>query len=238
MEAAAVIPSPMSIERTITTIPAGTGDHVFLRQGAKIKVINPSGHQVVDLWALPIGALPAWMSMAQTRSKLRRLIPIVNDTFIDTHRSPILKLVEDISPRIHDMIFPACDAWRYAEAGVPEHGSCAANLRAELSSIIKSPPDAMALDGFQTSALRELESNIKDWGWTPEPLNLFMNVPAGPMSNGGKGELQVAKPVCKGGDYVVLKAEVDCIVIMSACPNDLLATNGGKPGDALYQVLR
>jgi len=77
----------------------------------------------------------------------------------------------------------------------------------------------------------EVEARIRTWGWTPEPLNLFMNVPV------KEGRLSVQAPVCKPGDYVVLRAETECLVVMSACPNDLMDTNGGKLGYAQYEVL-
>lgn len=216
----------------MTIIPARQGAHVFLQREQKLRIINPSGHQVVDTWAFPNPGMPAWMSMAQSRQKLQRLLPTINDTFIDTRRQPILTLVEDTSSGVHDMIFPPCDEWRYAEAGVAGHDSCARNLRTELAA-------AIAQDCGQKgqAPLVELEERIRSWGWTPEPLNLFMNVPVGSMNENGKGILQVKRPSCKQGAYVVLRAEVDCLVVMSACPNDLLDTNGGLPGDAAYEVV-
>lgn len=177
--------------------------------------------------------------MAQTRSKLQRLIPIVNDTFVDTHRRPILTLVKDTSSGVHDMLFPPCDDWRYQELGIKDHASCGGNLRQELRCYI----DELERErGYQNDSegpveLTELYEKINQWKWTPEPLNLFMNVPVGSMGNGEKGALEVGRPDCEGGSYVVLSAETDCLVVMSACPNDVMDTNGGKPGDAAYEVL-
>ena len=33
-------------------------------------------------------------------------------------------------------------------------------------------------------------------------------------------------PLDKAGDYVVLRAQMDCIVAMSICPQDILPING------------
>jgi uncharacterized protein YcgI (DUF1989 family) len=115
-------------------VRARQGVHAKLNHGQRIRIINPSGHQVVDVWAFPISSVPSWMSMAQSRSKLQKVIPVVNDAFVDTHRQPVLTLVEDTSPGIHDMVFPPCDDWRYIEAGAHGHDSCAANLRRELAA--------------------------------------------------------------------------------------------------------
>lgn len=173
------------------------------------------------------------MSMAQSRSKLQRVTTAIGDTFVDTQRKPVLTLVDDTSPGVHDMIFPPCDDWRYTEAGAHGHDSCAANLRRELAAATF----ALKQDGNKESSLAEMESKIRTWGWTPEPLNLFMNVPVSATNGPEKGRLDVAKPCCKAGDYVELRADVDCLVVMSACPNDLMDTNAGNPSDAAYEIL-
>jgi hypothetical protein len=116
------------------------------------------------------------------------------------------------------------------EAGHKGHDSCAANLQTDLGAYIAES----LMDGAEVEALeplRELEMRVRMWGWTPEPLNLFMNVPV------TEGRISVKGPVCKPSDYVVLRAEVECLVVMSACPNDLMDTNGGRPGHAQYEVL-
>ena len=58
----------------------------------------------------------------------------------------------------------------------------------------------------------------------PSPLNLWMNVPMTSAQDGGK--LHFAPPVSKAGDYVTLRAEMDCIMCFSACPQDMLPING------------
>jgi len=56
---------------------------------------------------------------------------------------------------------------------------------------------------------------------TPSPLNLFMNIPW-TLS----GALRFQPPLCKPGDHLLLRAEMDLIVAFSACPQDLLPING------------
>lgn len=131
------------------------------------------------------------------------------------------------------MIFPPCDDWSYAEAGAHGHESCGANLRRELAAFTTT----LKGEDVKQNGLRELEEKIRVWGWTPEPLNLFMNVPVGSTREGELGRLTVEKPLCMAGDHVVLRAEVDCLVVMSACPNDLMDTNAGDCTDAGFEVL-
>jgi uncharacterized protein YcgI (DUF1989 family) len=57
---------------------------------------------------------------------------------------------------------------------------------------------------------------------------------------GEGGALVVVPPPVKAGDYVVLTAEVDAVVVFSACPMDVFPTNGPdcKPKAVAYQVYR
>jgi uncharacterized protein YcgI (DUF1989 family) len=49
----------------------------------------------------------------------------------------------------------------------------------------------------------------------------------------------VPAPVSKPGDHVVLRAELDCVVALPACPQDMVPINGAAmtPTEAHYHVL-
>ena len=55
----------------------------------------------------------------------------------------------------------------------------------------------------------------------PCPFNIWMNTP--PLSD---GSIAYRSPVLVPGDHVELRAELDCIAVVSACPMDLLPING------------
>jgi uncharacterized protein YcgI (DUF1989 family) len=189
-------------------IPARSGVAVRLAEGTTIKVINTHGHQVVDTWAFNQDDIGESMSMEHSRTALLKVIPRVGDSLLTNHRRPILTLVEDTTPGVHDTLIAACDRHRYAQLGVVgHHDNCTDNLAAALATL-----------GLET---RE----------TPCPLNLFMNVP---VSAGG--ELKFVPPVSQAGQYVVLRAEMDLIIVMSACPQDVTAVNGMTPTDAHYSI--
>jgi uncharacterized protein YcgI (DUF1989 family) len=69
---------------------------------------------------------------------------------------------------------------------------------------------------------------------TPAPLNMWMNIPI--RADGG---LSFEPPVCKSGDFVVLRAEMDAVVAFSACPQDMVPINGAacQPTEAHFQVM-
>ncbi|CEO58866.1 hypothetical protein PMG11_03563 [Penicillium brasilianum] len=192
-----------------------------LRLGQLIKIIDSSGGQVIDTWAFSIPqtpAFPRYMSMTHTRSTLHKLLPSIHESFLDNKRNPILTIVEDTSPGIHDVLFAACSPERYLQLGADkEHDNCAKNLHDAIEQCTEPSFNHI---------MKFLES-----GWMPDPLNLFMKVDI------HGNILQCLNPESKAGDYIVLKAEQECVIIMSACPMDLSACNGGEPSSAKFEVI-
>ena len=194
----------------IVAIPARSGKAVSLRQGQAVKVINTHCEQVVDTWAFNSADRDEFMSMDATRATLVKLRAETGDSYYSNRRRPILTVIEDTSPGIHDTLMAACDNERYGLLGCTEyHDNCADNLRAGLKAL-----------GAEAR-------------WIPSPLNLFMNIPW--TQEGG---LSFEAPVTKPGDFVVLRAEQDVIVAFSACPQDILPINGRhtKPTEAHFEV--
>ena len=194
----------------MTTIPARRGKAVALTRGQEIDVVNTHGQQVLDTWAFNRDDLAEHMSMEHTRSYLSKLTPAVGDRIVTNARRPILVITEDTSPGIHDTLLPACNAAIYRELGCTEyHGSCEDNLH---------------------EALAALQLSVAG---TPNPFNLFMNI-------GVNADRTVRRdhPRSKPGDRVRLRAEMDLILVFSACPQDITPINGPDltPTDAHYAV--
>ncbi len=195
----------------LVTIPARSGMATRLAKGQSIKVINTHGEQVIDTWAFNARDLAEFMSMEHWRATATKIIPEVGDALVTNRRRPILTLVEDTSPGVHDTLMAACDNYRYGLLGCTTyHDNCTDNLFAGMRALGLTPPEV------------------------PSPLNLFMNIP---VSDGRR--LAFEEPVSKPGDYVVLRAEMDCVVAFSACPQDILPINGraGQPTEAHFQIL-
>lgn len=196
---------------SLLTIPARKGKAVILQPGQRVKVINTHGQQVVDTWAFNRHELTECLSMEHTRATLSRIMARVGDSLVTNRRRPILTLIEDTSPGIHDTLIAACDRYRYELLGCSGyHDNCTDNLAAALAELGLTPPR------------------------TPSPWNLFMNIPVH-----ADGSLSFEPPVCKAGDYVVLRAEMACVVAFSACPQDILPINGVActPTEAHFEVL-
>ena len=195
----------------LVEVQARRGAAVRINAGQSICVINTHGGQVVDLWAFCVDPPTEHMSMPHSMVTLGRIKPALGQVLVTQLRNPILRLAEDTSPGVHCMLFAACDAPRYRLLGAKGyHDNCADNLRHALK------PLGVALP------------------YVPTPLNLFMNTKFDAAS-----VMTIDPPEAKPGDSVTFLAERDCVVAMSACPQDMVPVNGHNctPRSVQYAVL-
>ncbi|CVK85092.1 uncharacterized protein FMAN_02006 [Fusarium mangiferae] len=193
-------------------LPARQGLALPLKQGQSLQVINTHGKQVIDFWAFNPKDDREYLSMSHTRAMLSSISLRKGSKLYSSRRKSILTLVDDTTPGIHDLLFPACHAERYRQLGaVGYHDSCHDNMHKAL----KEFPDIKVRDD-----------------WVPDPLNLFMNVAVD-----HHGGIDIRAPTSDKGQYVILRAEADLVVIMSACPQDMVNVNGEGPADCEYRVL-
>ena len=182
----------------LETVPARQGRALRLNRGQSLRLINTHGTQVLDFWAFNAVDPREFLSMEHLRASLGRIMPKAGDSLVTNRRRAILSFQEDSSPGIHDTLIAACDAYRYASLGCRDyHENCTDNLYAALRAIGVEPSEC------------------------PAPLNLWMNIPVA-----ADGSVSFDAPVSKPGDHVVFRAELDCIIAMSACPQDMLPVNG------------
>ena len=196
---------------SLVTIPARKGKAARLVKGERAKVVNTHGAQVVDTWAFSAADVSEFMSMEHTRGQILKLMPAVGDGLYTNRRREIMRLVEDTSPGIHDTLMAACNRERYENLGCREyHDNCQDNMVAALAELGVEAPEV------------------------PSPWNLFMNIPWT-----REGRLSWATPASRPGDYVVLEARMDLLLVFSACPQDMLPINGQdmKPTEAHFQVI-
>jgi len=198
-------------EVELITVPARRGRAARLNAGQAIKIVNTHGSQVVDFWAFSAEDLTEFLSMEHLRATLQRILPHAGDALVTNRRRTILQFEEDTSPGMHDTLMAACDVYRYALLGCTAyHDNCTDNLHAALRQIGLAAPEC------------------------PAPLNLWMNIPVGQS-----GRTEWGEPLSKPGDYVVLRAAMNCIAVMSTCPQDILPINGAActPAEVHYRIL-
>lgn len=195
---------------TRVAVPARQGRAVQVGAGNLVRVSSPEGAQVGDLFAVVSGDPAEHLSAAHTRGHVNRLFPRVGEQFVTTLRRPILTLAGDTSPGRHDMLIPACDPARYRGLGHPGwHASCAENL---------------------ATAARDVGVEITT---VPQPVNVFMDI-----TPNAEGDLEWRSSPAAPGATVTFRAELDCVVIVSACPQDLVGINGHDTGPMTIEVHR
>ena len=137
--------------------------------------------------------------MEHTRTALGRIYVKKGDILVTNRRRPLIEIVEDTSPGVHDILIACCDHARYQQLGASNyHDNCADNFRMSLMAI---------------------NVPIKH---VPSPFNIWMNIPV----SGKQGEYTWEAPISSKGDFIKLAAHEDCIVVMSACPQDMTPVNG------------
>jgi uncharacterized protein YcgI (DUF1989 family) len=190
-------------------VPAREGRGALVRAGTRFRAVDVEGKQCGDLFAFCVADVSEFASAEHTRVYNDRLFPLVGQEFVTNRRRPILTLLEDTSPGNHDMLVAACDPTRYQLLGVTGwHASCQENLE-------------KVMTGFGKPGVE-----------IPQPINLFTNIP---VLEDGALDWQPAQS--KPGDSVTLRAELDCYVVLSACPQDILPINDNNPTRMALEVL-
>ena len=194
----AIAPDGRPVTGTTYRVPPRCGVAVRVASGQSIRVINTHGTQVCDFWAFCDGNLREILSMAHCHTETGGIMPAVGDMLVSNRRRPMLRIVSDDSPGVHDTVIASCDWPRYQVLGCTDyHDNCADNLRMAMIAICEAAP------------------------LVPDPFNLWMNIPVSP-----EGRISWQAPVSSAGNSIVMRAETDIIAVMSACPQDLTPVNG------------
>lgn len=181
-------------------VPGGQGAAFTVRAGQFVEVQDVEGQQVCDFIAFAERNRTEWLSTAHIRSALLRLTVQVGDVLESNWRRPMFEILRDDVGR-NDIITQMCDDRRYRiDYGVEGHRSCRTNF-------------AEVLEPW----------GIAEWQ-IPDPINFFQNAPIHPDRTFGN-EIPTGRP----GDTLVLRALMDAIVAVSACPQDLNPCNGFNP---------
>lgn len=190
------------------TVAPMTGWAGRVGTGQYFKVSDPCGRQCADFWAFNADDINEHLSAMHTRVWLNRLCPQPGESFHSNHRRPMLQLIADTCG-IHDLLTPACDEHRYRLYGLQgPHRSCTGNLR------------EVMLPYFGNQSF-----------YVPQPFNVFANVAVG-----GDGSVVTGPAPSKPGDYIVLKAWIDVVIAVSACPQEFNPITGWYPTEVQVEI--
>jgi len=181
-------------------IPAGGGAALRLKRGEQLRVIDPQGGQSGDLVAFSQDGLQRF-SNGRTFDYGGKIYVSTGDVLWSDRSEPMMTITADDVGR-HDLLYSPCSLEMYRmQYGVTGyHANCNDNLCAALREL-----------GIEPVAL-------------PTALNFFMYVDI--MAD---GRLVFAPPKSRAGDSIVLRAEMDLAIALSACPASA-ATAARNPG--------
>lgn len=199
----------MDLETKI--VPAAKGRSFPMKAGQFALITNTHGNQVVDTWAVAASDPLEISSMDHTRSMMSNIYFKQGMSVASSRRRPMLTMVADSAGVRHDTLLCPCNGELYQQLGCREyHRSCTDNFHEALD-------EAGLFMAF-----------------TPASLNLFMNVPVTE-----DGTVDRVPPATAAGDHVVLRADMDLLLVLSACPQDITPINGAsrKPSDIAVRIL-
>ncbi|MDM9625501.1 urea carboxylase-associated family protein [Rhizobium sp. S152] len=193
------------------TVPASRGRAFQMKAGQFAVITNTHGNQVVDTWALAAEDRFETSSLDHTRSVNSNIFFTEGMALISSRRRAMLTMIRDSAKVRHDTLLCPCNHELYQQLGCQEyHRSCTDNFHEAISEYGIELPQ------------------------TPASLNLFMNVPVT-----DDGTVDRVPPDTAAGDFVVLRAEIDLLLVLSACPQDITLINGPSrtPKDIAVRIV-
>lgn len=185
-------------------IPPQHGRGFMLRRGQTLRVIDPEGEQVADLFAFAVGD-PGWLSSGRSIDYAGKIFLTIGDVLYSDDSRPMFTIVEDTAGR-HDFLLTPCSQEMfeilYRHEG--HHPSCLENLQLAF--------EPFGIDGRRIGTT----------------FNIFMDVAVDPA-----GKVTVGVPSSKAGDHIDLVAEMDMVVALTACSAENSNNGSFKPIDYL-----
>jgi len=190
-------------------IPARGYYSSFLRRGATLRVIDLEGKQVVDLVAINAHDKREKLSCIYS-NVLNRTWSLKKGNVLYTNwAKPMLSITDD-KVGVHFLGGGFCSGKlnlkRYNLSNMP---NCEDNL---INAFL---PHGISRSDFDFDSC----------------FNIFMNLTYEP-----DGSMKLEEPLSRPGDWIDLRAEMDCIMAISCCPQDQNPCNAFNPTPVRIQI--
>ena len=189
-------------------IPKQSGRAVLLERGQRVRIINPRGKQVGDLFAFARHSSDEFIAPAYTMSRNRNLYLRAGMGMMTNYYNWLRVLEEDTYGRNDSYVPGLLRAAKTRQVSIEPN--CRDNMQAALRAI-----------NFPLPAHPELV----------HPHNLFQN---SPLIN-KDGEIKVQESDAKPGDYVVIRALENVVLVVTACASTRVV-NAFEPKELLMEV--
>lgn len=178
-----------------------TGTAFELRRSSVLRVTDLEGEQVADLTAFNFNDRVEWLSSGRTIDYTNSIYLTTGNVLYSNRSRPMFTILADDVGR-HDFILTPCSRETFQRLYGREEPSsgCFENLERNLSRF-GVPSDDI-----------------------PTTFNIFMNVEIAQ-----NGSLTIKPPRSRAGDSILLRAEMDLIVGLTACAAELTNNFRFKP---------
>jgi uncharacterized protein YcgI (DUF1989 family) len=189
-------------------VPGRTGYSFEVKKGQKFRLTDLEGMQPIDFWVFNKEDPFEYMSVEHTRVHNLSMEVRPGQSAVSNKRRPLVTMIEDNSPGQHDMLLAACDQTRF---------------------------EGLGHDGYHVNCQDNLHQAITAFGielpFTPQPWNLFTHFPWT-----SDKQIMLLSPDTKPGDNITFEAQMDIVVAISACPQDITRICGDENTDVLVEV--
>lgn len=183
-------------------IEARTGTAFILKKGQLLKVTDIQGEQVSDFVCFNLNDKREYLSSGRTMDYAETIFLTKGHPFYSNRSNVMFNIKEDTVGR-HDFLLTPCsaDTFRIIYGHTNPHRGCFGNLAAALQPY-----------GIEQDAI-------------PICFNIFMHVTV----NGDTGKIDVLPPKSKAGDYIIIEAQMDLLIGMTACSAEMSNNYSFKP---------
>jgi uncharacterized protein YcgI (DUF1989 family) len=189
--------------KKIEIIPPRSAVAFSVKKGDRLVITDILGEQVCDFTCYNLEDRKEYLSSGRTIDYAGTIFLTKGHSFYSNRSSVMFRMVEDTVGR-HDFLLTPCstDTFRIIYGQDQPHHGCHGNL-----------VDALTPFGICGDDI-------------PVCFNIFMHVTV----NGYTGRLHVLPPKSKAGDHVIIQAEMDLVVGMTAC-------SAGKSNNFSYKPI-
>jgi uncharacterized protein YcgI (DUF1989 family) len=182
-----------------------SGHAVKVEKGQHLRITDIEGRQVVDVAVFNAENYGEKLSTSNSRTRYvpppgQEYIPrdhlSEGDTLMSTLCRPMMTIVADTpEPKgVHDVHNRMCNRFLFESHGAESQDGCHEIISKAVASYGIKPEDI------------------------PDTLDVFMNY----YHDCERRRWVIDTPVSKPGDYIELRAEIDCLIGLSNCPEDRL----------------
>ena len=200
---------PLSRQAVLTSarIEAQSGTAFEIKSGQRLRITDPQGEQVSDLVSFAVEDAREWLSSGRSIDYANTIYLSTGSVLYSNRSRPMFTIEEDTVGR-HDFLLTPCspETFSIIYGHRGHHPSCFENLWRNLARFAIAPDTI------------------------PTTFNIFMNVDVNP-----DGRLEIKPPRSGPGDHVVLRAEMDMYVGLTACSAEMSNNHSFKPID--FEIL-